>query len=326
MTSVTDLDAVRVRFLAQRPQLDVLRDLVEARLREQLAARHLVAGEVETRVKDVASFIKKALRKGYSDPWDDIRDKVGVRLVAMYADVVPELERMVNESFAVHHYEDKRTSLEPNKLDYMGSHFEASIRDADATADVAGLVFEVQVHTQAESLWAGISHELLYKAPDAPPNNISRALYRLLALVEFFDLEVARARRAIMDQPGFPEALVLSELERHFFSLTAHRADPALSRFVIGVLRPLLSDDELTRYPEHLERFVSEHRDKLRGIYEDYINDDRNPLMSQPESLLVFERLENDLQRVPDVWVAQLPPGLLRSFSEIWGTPVDVGP
>ena len=326
MTSASDLDDLRVRFLEQRPRLDALRDLVRSRLCDELAARHLVSVEVEARVKEVASFVKKALRKGYADPWDDIRDKVGVRLVAMYADAVPELERMVRESFAVHHYEDKRASLEPNKLDYLGSHFEASIRDADATADVAGLVFEVQVHTQAESLWAGISHELLYKAPDAPPNDISRGLYRLLALVELFDLEVDRARRAIMDQPGFPEALVLSELERQFFSLTAHRADPALSRFVIGVLRPLLSDDELRQYPAQLARFVSEHHDKLVGIYEDYLNDDRNPLMSQPESLLVFERLENDLQRVPGVWVEQLPPGLLRSFSEIWGTPVDVGP
>lgn len=326
MTSGAELDDLRLRFLEERPRYEALCDYVAGRLCAEIAARRVVAVHVDARVKDVASVVKKAIRKQYANPWDDIRDKVGVRLVAAYADAVPELEDLVHESFAVQHYEDKRASLEPNRLDYLGSHFEASLREDDGAGELADLVFEVQIHTRAESLWAGVSHELLYKSPDVPPSDVSRSLYRLLALVELFDLEVGRARRAIMEQPGYPEAVVLAELERHFFSITAHRADPELSRFVIAALRPLLTAEDLAHYPSTLDRFVAEHEEKLRSIYEDYLTDDRNPLVSQPESLLVFERLEHDRLRLPDVWIEQLPAALLRSFSEIWGSPIDVEP
>lgn len=319
-----DLDDLRQQFLSEQPRFERLRGDVEHRLQGELHRRGLGDVQVDARVKDVSSFVKKVLRKHYESPWDEIRDKLGVRLTAIYASSVSPLEDLVRESFTIHHHENKRLALEPNRLDYLGTHFEASLPDADGS-HLGDIVFEIQVHTAAEGLWAGMSHELLYKAAEAPPPEIQRSLYRLLALVELFDLEVARARSTIMDQPGFPEAVVLRELDRHFFALTAHRSDPKLSRVVISALRSLYSEEELADYPNLLDSFVATHVDKLRGLYEDYLEDDRNPLMSQPESLLVFERLENNFQRVPVVWTESLPDSLLESFSEIWGTPIEVG-
>lgn len=319
----TDLDDLRRRFLDDYPRFARLRDDVDSRLRAELQRRGLVGVEVDARVKDVASFVKKALRKPYDNPWDDIRDKVGMRLTAMYAASIPELDEMVRGLFAVHHYENKRVALQPNQLDYLGSHFEVSL-PGGSSDELADIVFEVQVHSAAEGLWAGISHELLYKAAESPPSEIARSLYRLLALVELFDLEIGRARSTIMEHPGFPEAVVLRELERHFFALTAHRSDAKLSRVVISALRSLYPEGELADYASLLDSFVETYGDKLRGLYEDYLEDDCNPLMSQPESLLVFERLENNLQQVPVVWAESLPDSLLESLSEIWGTPVEV--
>ncbi len=319
----SDLDDLRQQFLSEQPRFERLRDVVEHRLHGELHRLGLGDVQVDARVKDVASFVKKVLRKHYESPWDEIRDKLGVRLTATYASSVSPLEHLVRESFTIHHHENKRLALEPNRLDYLGTHFEASLPAADGS-DLGDIVFEIQVHTAAEGLWAGMSHELLYKAAEAPPPEVQRSLYRLLALVELFDLEVARARSTIMDQPGFPEAVVLRELDRHFFALTAHRSDPKLSRVVISALRSLYSEEELADYSNLLDAFVTTHVDKLRGLYEDYLEDDRNPLMSQPESLLVFERLENNFQRVPVVWTESLPDSLLESFSEIWGTPIEV--
>jgi ppGpp synthetase/RelA/SpoT-type nucleotidyltranferase len=320
----TDLDDLRQHFLDDHPRFTRLRADVALRLRAELQRRGLVGVQVDARVKDVASFVKKALRKSYNSPWDDIRDKVGVRLTAMYAASIPQLEEMVRDLFTIRHYEDKRAALEPNRLDYLGSHFEASLPEENSDGDLADVVFEVQVHTAAEGLWAGISHELLYKAAESPSPEIARSLYRLLALVELFDLEVSRARSTTMEHPGFPEAVVLRELDRHFFALTAHRSDAKLSRVVINALRSLYSEEEIADYSNLLGSFVATHVDKLRGLYEDYLEDDRNPLMSQPESLLVFERLENNFQRVPVVWTESLPDSLLESFAAIWGTPIEV--
>lgn len=319
----TDLDDLRQQFLREHPRLESLCAESTQLLKAELRVRRLAAVEVDARIKDVASFIKKAMRKSYNDPWTEIRDKVGIRLTAVYADSIRDLEQLIRDVFVVHHYEDKRSSLQPQELDYLGSHFEVSLPPGTINADVEELILEIQIHSVAEGLWACVSHELLYKAPAASPAVVERSLYRLLALVELFDLEVARARTAIMDQPGFPEAVVLRELERHFFALTAHSSDSKLSHVVISALRPLLSDEELENYSMLLEAFVAANTSKLQTIYDDYLDDDRNPLMSQPESLLVFERLENVFQRVPAVWQETLPETLLHSFSIIWGTPVD---
>lgn len=319
----TDLDDLRQQFLREHLRLESLCAESTQLLKAELRVRRLAAVEVDARVKDVASFIKKAMRKSYNDPWTEIRDKVGIRLTTIYADSIRDLEELIRDVFIVHHYEDKRSSLQPQELDYLGSHFEVSLPPGTSKAGMEELIVEIQVHSVAEGLWAGISHELLYKAPAAAPAAVERSLYRLLALVELFDLEVDRARTAIMDQPGFPETVVLRELERHFFALTAHTPDIKLSRVVISALRPLLSDEELENYSILLEAFVAANGDKLRTIYDDYLEDDRNPLMSQPESLLVFERLENVFQRVPAVWQETLPESLLHSFASIWGTPID---
>jgi ppGpp synthetase/RelA/SpoT-type nucleotidyltranferase len=325
MIADAELDDLRVRFLDEKPRLEALRERVLEILEAELSARGLAAAVAEARVKDVSNFVKKVLRKDYSEPWDEVRDKLGARLLTPYTALVPELERLVHESFVVHHHENKRDELPPEKLDYLGIHFEVSLpRGTGQPTDLTDEVFEIQIHTTAETLWAAVSHELIYKAAEDPPEDIKRSLYRLLALVELFDLEVSRCREEIMALPRFNQARILWEIERHFFTLTARHSDAALSRLVIGFLEPLLSDQERAGDFGELAAFVDQHREKLESIYADYVTDDRNPIISQPESLLIFEQLEHDRYRLTDLWNETLPPGILRSLSEIWGTPVDV--
>lgn len=323
MSGDVNLEELRKRFLAHEQQFNDLLAYGLALLREELARRRLVGVEVHGRVKAVAGFVKKAIRKNYASPWDEIRDKVGFRLTAVYSHSIGDLEDLVEQVFELHNKEDKRAKLAANTLDYLGSHFEVSLRPPCPPL-LDNLVFEIQVHTAAESLWAGISHELLYKTPIDPPLDVRRSLYRLLALAELFDLETARCQTAIMRDPDFPEALVLFQLERLFLGLTAHRTDPELSRFVVTTLRPAFEGQDLSGYPHDLEAFVGQHKSKLSSVYGDYLNDDRNPLMSQPESLLIFERLENDPFLLQNVWSQSqnLPIRLLTSFAAIWGKPL----
>jgi hypothetical protein len=74
-----DLDELRQRFLKNQPLFERLRDEVRKRLEAELQTRGVVAVALDARVKHVASFVKKALRKEYADPWEDISDKVGIR-------------------------------------------------------------------------------------------------------------------------------------------------------------------------------------------------------------------------------------------------------
>lgn len=319
-----DLDALRVRYEAARPPLKALVDFVVDRLERQVGHRGIAAASVEGRVKGTSSFLKKAIRKGYAAPWAEIRDKAAARVTTTSQDDVSIVEDVIRGEFEVLHYEDKRSELEPNQLGYLGVHLEVAV-SFDCELAEAERVCEIQVRTGAESAWANVAHDLLYKAPTEPGAELRRSLYRLIALVELFDSEVLRTKKAIMEEPGYRTGQMLAQLEDAFLHLTARRSDPELSRIVVTALEPLLLDGGRPDYGSTLRSFVDEHSEKLRRIYSDYLEDDRVPLVSQPESLLVFERLEHDRFHLAELWRENLPESLLQSMGEIWGVPVDAG-
>ncbi|MGH9045182.1 MAG: GTP pyrophosphokinase [Acidimicrobiales bacterium] len=246
--TMADLDALRQRYLTERPAYAALAEDVAGCLRAATRRSGLIC-EVEGRAKDVASFLKKALRKEYASPGDDIHDKATARVVTVYESQVEEVEDLVRELFVVHHHEDKRHSLAPDTLSYLGVHFEVSLSpDVAGAAGAEGRLCEIQVHTRAHNLWATVSHELLYKPAQAPPGEVTRSIYRLMALLELFDGEVARGRQQIQDHPGYEEARMLDTLERQFYALAGRHAEIELSRRLVSALAPALSSEEAAGY------------------------------------------------------------------------------
>lgn len=323
---IVDLDLLRQRYLDERPQYQALADEVRRQLSVAAQQRGLIC-EVTARAKDVTSFLKKAMRKNYGTPLDDIHDKAGVRVVAMYESSITDIERLVRERFVVHHYEDKRATLSPDKLDYLGVHFEVALRGDDGGSEDQTSnpqLCEIQVHTRAQNLWATVSHDLIYKPPQEPPRAAMRSIYRLIALLELFDGEAERARNEILHAPGYEVAQMLETLERHFYALTTRDSDPELSRHIIATLQPLLRGQSATSYEAVVARFVDENREKLTEIVAAYADDDRTLLLSQPECLLIFQQLSVDPFQLAELWVQHLPTKLLRSLADIWGVPVDV--
>jgi ppGpp synthetase/RelA/SpoT-type nucleotidyltranferase len=324
--SVTDLDALRLRYQSERPRYQALADEVAAQLGRACRQKGLLC-DIDARAKEVGSFLKKVLRKDYASPWEDIRDKAGVRVITVYESQVSQVEEIVHELFHVSHHEDKRTSLRPETLSYLGVHFEVSLLSSpsqEGSFDLSDLICEIQLHTRAQNLWATVSHELLYKPVHEAPPEVSRAIYRLMALIEFFDGEVERSRQTILSLPGYEEANLLELLERHFYMFASGPTDSGLSLRILTVLLPLLGATDIGAYETPFGEFIDANRPKLEEIFTDYRNDDRNPLLSQPECLLIFERLTSDRFQLTTTWGQHLPPNLLGSLSDIWGTPVDV--
>jgi ppGpp synthetase/RelA/SpoT-type nucleotidyltranferase len=324
---LSELEAIRRRYQADRPLYQELARSVADTLQRATRGERIDCS-ISHRAKEVPSLIKKALRKDYG--WDDIRDKAGVRAITVYQDAIPEVEKVIRKHFKVEHYEDKRATLlqqDPPKLDYLGVHIEVSIPAKQLSDDgvkLKDLICEIQLHTQAQNLWATVSHELIYKSAEKPPAEVARSIYRLMALLELFDAEVERGRENIMAQPGYEVGRMVMRLEDCFYTLTARKSDTLLSREIVSILRPLYTKAELEGFDGYLATFVEENRAKLQMLFTDYLDDERNPIMSQPECLLVFDRLNKNEAELSSVWVQHLPAYLLRSLSEIWGKPVDV--
>lgn len=318
--------AVVDAYEAERSRYESLASLIGEGIRERLNRQGLET-VVLWRAKDTMSFAKKALRKGYSDPLTQIVDKAGVRVIVHYLDEVEIVEQTVAELCNIHAREQKVDALDYDQLGYLGVHLEVepNAELARDNTDVAGLRAELQIHTKAQSAWAVVSHHLLYKAPVELSASIMRGITRLVALVELFDAEIQRFRQTIEEDPDFREMAVIETLDDHIIRYTARRHDRALSALSVPALVRLHDVTPDRVVAERIEPFIRTNAAKLEELYERYRDDTRaNPLLFQPEALLIFERMDNDPDQLRDAWPADvLPLDLLDDLASIWGA--DIG-
>ena len=72
-------------------------------------------------------------------------------------------------------------------------------------------------------------------------------------------------------------------------------------------------------YGSHLEAWINENEEALRVQFEEAVALPTNPLFTQPESFLIFERLSNDKARLERAWPDEVPASWLSEVADAWG-------
>lgn len=321
---MTGFRDIAERYIAERVRYEHLANAVAGSTQLGLYERGIVSA-VSPRAKGVASFLRKWLQDTTRDPFSDIRDKAGVRIVLPFRNlVVPALE-VIRQRFDVIREKDLAAELESDRLGYLGYHVDVRFRDADLPegSELQGLACEIQVHTKAQNAWSDAAHDLTYKPLVAVPVPVQRRLNRLVALVELFDQELDSTNSEISELPNYSEARALVILERQFLPIARRDYDKRLSIVTLATVLEAYEPIELEGLETRISRFVTEHAAKIREIYANYEGDERaNPLLFQPEALAVFERLAHRPEALRARWDRRLPVELLDSLSEIWGIPI----
>lgn len=316
------------RYRQQLSEIEKAAELTAAYIRRRAARTHLNC-QVTSRAKEISSFIKKAYRKGYEDPWTEITDKVGIRIVVPYSGLLDEALDLVTRkcNFTVVRVEDdrKKPGFE-DRLEYPRLHVQIRAHGEGMDPDGSHYECEVQIRTEAADVWARMSHSLMYKpgsTTDIPPD-VRRSLYRLIALVELYDSEVERGVQALAEHPDFSRSnRLLAEAERIYQTFSSHPYDRELSEDVVDVLVDAIGDDP--GYADHLVEFAEENRATIERAYEQFgpsskqfLEYGRYLLVSQPESLIIFERLANARYDLQETWEGNLEERLLTDMARIW--------
>jgi len=324
MSAASSLDytALFEAFREDQPIYERLAPALEAKLREvvqSIGSKALVTA----RPKELPSLLRKAWQDKYDDPLTQIRDRAGGRVIVSFEYEVPAVVEALKAAFEVVHDEDKAEKRAPDQLAYIGYHLEVRLRAGDLGDDEAvGRICEIQVHTRAQSAWADVTHDLLYKSALEPDPDVRRSLMRLIALVEIFDVEAGRAREAIMATTGYEEAVLVAALESAFIRLTGTPSDHQFSLIIVPFLRRLYDSGE--DVAALIESFVAARSTKLTELYARYRADYRaDPLVHQPESLIVFERLDSNRFEAQTRWPEELDEGTLDRLAVVWGSPLD---
>ena len=135
---------------AYRPAMET----VVQRLRQLFADKPVT---IEFRLKTIASIQEKLTRKGYRC-FSQMTDIAGVRAVIPDYAAIPFVSHAVQVHFAVR--EKQNLINDPRANGYRAIHYLVA-----ATEHIADQVVELQIHTVRGTVWALLSHDLVYKGP-----------------------------------------------------------------------------------------------------------------------------------------------------------------
>jgi ppGpp synthetase/RelA/SpoT-type nucleotidyltranferase len=137
-------------------------------------------------VKDIESALEKVQRKAYTDPWGQIQDLVGYRIVCLFASDLDKLTDIIKADFKLLSSENKvEGGADPATFGYMSNHYICQLKTSyrgPRYDSLQGIIFEVQCRTLLMDAWANVSHYLAYKGDASIPEHLRRDFYALSGL------------------------------------------------------------------------------------------------------------------------------------------------
>ncbi|WP_197024767.1 GTP pyrophosphokinase family protein [Cellulomonas sp. KRMCY2] len=314
-----DIEAVVARYVSEHATYEKIAQLVGSEVQGLLDAGAMKC-RIDHRAKDVRSFHKKIVDKAYSDPWEQITDKAGVRVIVEAPRDVDDACRIIASGLGerVIRCEDKRHIGSPDRLGYSGVHLQVSL-----VLDGAVRECEIQMRTASQDLWSVMSHRWLYKPVVELPDEMQHAAYRLGALVEIFDEEVQRLADREREARADPVQQLIAIAESAYLTVAHSPSDRSVSRWFVEPLLPAFTDEELSQYGDLMDAFVLSERETLRILFAEY-----GPhgalaylpqflLFGQAESVLLLERLSSHPRRLLSCWRdAGLPMPYLQALAD----------
>jgi ppGpp synthetase/RelA/SpoT-type nucleotidyltranferase len=327
MTEAAARDAARVRYIQEYPHFEAAADQLRRRLEGLTKDQGVADARVKARAKEIASFVKK-LRKYGDDCWERTTDKVGAQIVTHTLAELRQLRACLEAGvYGLQYLETTDKSIytgDPRELRYAGVHIQIRLAE-QATSDGQPVECEIQLRTQAQDVWAYLEHSLIYKPVISPSPEIARKIARLSVLVEMFDEEVDTVLGQLERDPHYTSALLLHEAERWFLTFVSDPGEPDLSIEVIDVVRGSFEADEPATYGPRLADFVATYRDRIEdalheyGIGSAYANEFNYFLFTQPEALIIWERVQNHPRALARAVLGTELASAVEALADVWG-------
>ena len=162
-------------------------------------------GMLSSRAKTLESFCEKIERKSYNNPFNEITDFAGVRIVFLYSSDRIKLEALVEEEFEIIEKVDKIADQGVEKFGYGALHYIVRLKQQHAGArydDLRQVFCEIQIRTILQDAWAVVAHHLSYKHEDDIPPELKRKLHALSGLFETADDQFERINHLRIEYQG----------------------------------------------------------------------------------------------------------------------------
>ncbi|MBR1241497.1 RelA/SpoT family protein [Bradyrhizobium sp. AUGA SZCCT0274] len=274
---------------------------------------------ITPRLKTGGSFITKAFyntkrKTPYQNPYDEITDKVGVRLVVLLPTQISRVQAALEHcdlwDFSKDRDYEQEIAEKPYVFEYQSVHYVVRAKtdiDVDGTMVRKGTPCEVQIRTLLQHAHSELTHDTIYKPSVEKTPQMERAVSKAMALIEatsdYFE-DVARLIEGLTS----PSRKLTEELIHLYAERIGRAAEPTK---VDGLLLEAFGSDEPAM--DALRQFLDEKSYLAEHIAE---RAKTKILFRQPSILLVYKAVSEGWRQASAKWPLT-PNELAPVFSDL---------
>ena len=151
-----------------------------------LTSEGIKVHSVLSRIKEFESFCTKSERKNNLNPFDEITDIVGIRIVCLFKSDIEKIGKVIAQNFEIISEDNKIDDFEQiSSFGYMSFHYVCQMNEnfhGPRYDQIKDIKFEIQLRTISMDAWANISHYLDYKTEKDIPKELKKDFHALSGL------------------------------------------------------------------------------------------------------------------------------------------------
>ncbi|MHB8033085.1 RelA/SpoT [Clostridium botulinum] len=228
-------------------------------LKNKVDVEQFLKLDVNVRVKSVDSLLEKAFyrNKNYTDPYNEITDKVGIRFIVLYLDDIEVIEHIVESISEWNYSKDRDFSNEieknPEKFGYESCHYVVTNNSEIAYNKVTipkGIACEIQIRTLLQHAYCEMSHSTVYKRK--VHNTVKRITARSMALIESADYFFKEVKGMVYNEEKSYIDL-LPKLTEYYSTFAKVTLDDKINMFIIDNYKELLNQSTFSEIKKYIE-------------------------------------------------------------------------
>nr|AXB84833.1 RelA/SpoT [Clostridium butyricum] len=273
--------------------------------RENINVDKFLKINVTPRLKDNNSIIEKAFYrgKGYTDPINEITDKVGIRFVVLLVDHIKIIENIIEKNDEWTNSRDRDFEEErekkPEFFQYQSVHY--IIRNnieinVNNTVIRQNTPCEVQIRTLLQHAYSELTHDTIYKPKQNVNPLVKRLVARSMAMIETTDCIFKEVNDTMISEKNTKSNNLLPKIKQEYSKFRVPDRNEKLEDLIIETY----SDKIESISTEEFEKFIENNIEAIKNqIITKY---DKQLLYRQSIIILIYFLVEKYPIYVKSVW------------------------